>query len=122
MSEETIIIDHDENESVTTTKFKQTKSKVAEFVKRNKKSILLTAGSTAMLGLGAIVLSVTKKDDDSEPYLAFDFSDDASELTVTDPTSGDSWNYGELDEKGASDESSNVEINSEELTITESTE
>ena len=88
MSEENMIIDHDENEfkttTTTTTRFQQTKTKVTEFVKRNKKTLLLTAGSTALLGLGAAVISSLKEDDQTEPYLEFDFSDDAEELTVTD--------------------------------------
>lgn len=127
MSEENMIIDHDENEfettTPTTTRFQQTKTKVTEFVKRNKKTLLLTAGSTALLGLGAAVISSLKEDDQTEPYLEFDFSDDAEELTVTDPTSGDTWYYGELSESttGDSNEDSDVEIVSEE-TITESTE
>lgn len=126
MSEENMIIDHDENEfetTTTTTRFQQTKTKVTEFVKRNKKTLLLTAGSTALLGLGAAVISSLKEDDQTEPYLEFDFSDDAEELTVTDPTSGDTWHYGELSESttGDSNEDSDVEIVSEE-TITESTE
>ena len=122
MSEENIILDHDENEfEATTTRFQQAKTKVTEFVKRNKKSIMLTAGSTALLGLGAAVLSSLKEDDQTEPYLEFDFSNDAEELTVTDPTSGDTWHYAELDPTGDSNEDSDVEIVSEEP-ITESTE
>ena len=122
MSEENIILDHNENEfEATTTRFQQAKTKVTEFVKRNKKSIMLTAGSTALLGLGAAVLSSLKEDDQTEPYLEFDFSNDAEELTVTDPTSGDTWHYAELDSTGDSNEDSDVEIVSEE-TITESTE
>ena len=115
MSEENIIIDITPE---TTTKFQQTKTKVAEFVKRNKKTILLTAGSTVMVGLGAAVLSTIKKDDDSEPYLTLDFSDDASELIVADPTSGDSWLYGELNSEDGSED---VIIDSED-SVTESTE
>lgn len=102
----------------TTTKFQQTKTKVAEFVKRNKKNILLTAGSTASLVVGAVVLSALKKDDEPDAYLALEFNDDASALTVTDPTSGDAWFYGELTPAGETEE---IEIVSEDP-ITESTE
>ena len=102
----------------TTTKFQQTKTKVAEFVKRNKKNIMLTAGSTASLVVGAVVLSALKKDDEPDTYLALEFSDDASTLTVTDPDSDDVWIYGELEPAGETEED---EIVSEEP-ITESTE
>ena len=102
----------------TTTKFQQTKTKVAEFVKRNKKNIMLTAGSTASLVVGAVVLSALKKDDEPDTYLDFDFNDDASALTVTDPDSGASWHYAELEPAGETEE---LEIVSEEP-ITESTE
>lgn len=102
----------------TTTRFQQAKTKVTEFVKRNKKSIMLTAGSTALLGLGAAVLSSLKEDDQTEPYLEFDFSNDAEELTVTDPTSGDTWHYAELEPAGETEEDETVS----EEPITESTE
>lgn len=102
----------------TTTKFQQTKTKVAEFVKRNKKNIYLTAGSAASLVIGAVVLSTLKKDDESDDYFALEFTDEGSALTVTDPDSGDRWHYAELEPAGETEE---VEIVSEEP-ITESTE
>ena len=107
-----------ETTTETTTKFQQTKTKVAEFVKRNKKNLLLTAGSTASLVVGAVVLSALKKDDEPDTYLALEFNDDASVLTVTDPDSDDTWVYGELTPAGETEE---LEIVSEEP-ITESTE
>lgn len=102
----------------TTTKFQQTKTKVAEFVKRNKKNIYLTAGSTASLVIGAVVLSALKKDDETDDHFALEFNDEGRALTVTDPDSGDRWHYAELEPAGETEEDETVS----EEPITESTE
>ena len=99
----------------TTTRFQQTKAKVTEFVKKHKTAISVGAGTTALLGLAAIVRSVSQDDDgiETDGEFGIGLTDEEFLQLIED--------HNKAIDAAESDESSDV-IETTEDTVTESTE
>ena len=78
MSDENVNIITEDTE--TTTRFKQAKTKVADFFKKHKTAIAVGVGSTAVIGLAAVVRSITSDDDDQKTITCELFDEDDNSL------------------------------------------
>lgn len=114
------VLDHETENTTTTTRFQQTKTKVTEFVKRNKTAIGVGFGLTALVGLGAVVRSITNDDDDDYTEFQLELNsenpDDDGLLLILD-TDGNQKLYAEVESGDSSDVTDESDDN-----VTESTE
>ena len=131
MSNQNNVIDREtvedpQSEIATTTRYELIKQKVAGFLHRNKTTIALTAGSTALVGAGALVYSLTKWDEDeeqSEPYLNFDPHGEDVEIVLFDSEEARDAYVAKHQGDGNDPEDDNEsESDDSETTVTETTE
>lgn len=115
MSNDNVTLDSEN--TTTTTRFQQTKTKVSEFIKKHKRTIGIAAGSTALIGLGAAVHALTRDEDDDTELFELSFSPDDHDADLAISVDGETTLYAELESDGDS-----IEIDETADTVTESTE
>ena len=117
------VIDYEDENTTTTTRFQQTKNKVSEFVKKHKTAIGFGFGATALIGAYAVVNSLTKTEEENDVdifRLAVTSKDPEDHTMLVIDPDGDSTLYAEVDSDGelvSNDDSDNSDDN-----VTESTE
>lgn len=108
-----------ETENTTTTRFQQTKTKVTDFVKKHKTAIGVGFGMTAAIGIGAVLKSLNKDDDDYTQFQLMLNSEnpDQDDMLLMLDTDGNQKLYSEVKSDDDSDDVDDTEDN-----VTESTE